>query len=38
MDAIEKVLTDGKIKTPDMGGKNTTSEMGIAIIEKLQNK
>lgn len=35
MEAIEKVLVEGKIRTPDIGGKNSTSDMGDAIIEQL---
>ncbi|NLZ53441.1 MAG: tartrate dehydrogenase [Thermoanaerobacteraceae bacterium] len=33
--AIEKVLVEGKVRTPDIGGKSTTSEMGSAIMEQL---
>jgi 3-isopropylmalate dehydrogenase len=31
--AVEFVLAEGKIRTPDLGGKNTTREMGEAIAE-----
>jgi tartrate dehydrogenase/decarboxylase / D-malate dehydrogenase len=31
VDAIEQVLRDSDVKTPDMGGKATTSELGEAI-------
>jgi tartrate dehydrogenase/decarboxylase/D-malate dehydrogenase len=31
-DAAAKVLADGKVKTPDLGGKNTTTEMGDAVL------
>jgi len=34
-DAVEKVLSEGKIKTYDLGGKATTRDMGDAIIEKI---
>jgi tartrate dehydrogenase/decarboxylase/D-malate dehydrogenase len=31
-DAVAKVLAEGKVKTPDLGGKNTTTEMGDAVV------
>ena len=34
--AIEEVLGEGKIRTKDIGGNSTTSEMGDAIVEKLK--
>ncbi|CAH1404337.1 unnamed protein product [Nezara viridula] len=34
--AIAKVLTDGKVKTKDVGGQSTTSEYTYAIINNLQ--
>lgn len=30
--AVAKVLAEGKVKTPDLGGKNTTTEMGDAVL------
>lgn len=36
VDAIEKVLKQGKVKTKDLGGKNTTSDMGDAVVAKIQ--
>ena len=36
--AIEDVLGEGKIRTRDLGGSSTTSEMGDAIVEKLKEK
>ena len=33
--AAAKVLADGKVKTPDLGGKNTTTEMGDAVFAAL---
>jgi tartrate dehydrogenase/decarboxylase/D-malate dehydrogenase len=33
--AVGKVLAEGKIKTPDLGGTNTTTEMGSAVVEAL---
>ena len=33
--ATEAVLAEGKCKTPDLGGRNTTREMGDAILEKV---
>ena len=32
--AIKKVIADGKIRTKDMGGSNTTSEVGEAIVKE----
>jgi tartrate dehydrogenase/decarboxylase/D-malate dehydrogenase len=34
-DAVAKVLREGKVKTPDLGGKSTTSEMGDAVVVAL---
>jgi isocitrate/isopropylmalate dehydrogenase len=34
-EAVSKVLAEGKIKTPDLGGKNTTTEMGSAVVAAL---
>jgi tartrate dehydrogenase/decarboxylase/D-malate dehydrogenase len=31
-DAVAKVLRDGKVKTPDLGGKSTTTDMGDAVV------
>jgi len=36
--AIEEVLKEGKVKTKDLGGENTTSDMGDAIVEKLKSE
>ena len=33
--AIESVLKEGKVKTKDLGGKNTCSDMGNAVVKKL---
>lgn len=33
--AVEKVLSEGKVKTYDLGGDATTKDMGNAIIEKV---
>ena len=33
--AIEKVVAETKLRTPDLGGKTRTSEMGKAIAEAL---
>ena len=33
--AIETVIRDSDVKTPDMGGKATTSELGQAILDAL---
>jgi tartrate dehydrogenase/decarboxylase/D-malate dehydrogenase len=29
--AVSKVLGEGKVKTPDLGGKDTTTQMGDAV-------
>jgi 3-isopropylmalate dehydrogenase len=34
--AIEEVVKEGKVKTKDMGGTNTTSEMGDAVAKKVE--
>jgi tartrate dehydrogenase/decarboxylase/D-malate dehydrogenase len=31
-DAVSKVLAEGKVKTADLGGKSTTSDMGKAVV------
>lgn len=33
--AIEKVCAEGMVRTPDMGGRNSTSEMGEAVAAKI---
>jgi tartrate dehydrogenase/decarboxylase/D-malate dehydrogenase len=35
IDSIEDVLEEGEIRTPDLGGKATTIEVGDAIVEQL---
>ena len=32
-DAVAKVLAEGKVKTPDLGGTGTTTQMGDAVVE-----
>ncbi len=34
-DAVAKVIAEGKVRTYDMGGTNTTSEMAKAVAGKL---
>ena len=34
--AIEDVLKEGKVRTKDLGGSATTSDMGDAIVERLK--
>lgn len=36
VDAIEQVLQEGKILTPDLGGSSTTEDVGSAIADKVQ--
>jgi len=38
LDAIEAVLEDGLIRTPDLGGDSPTSMVGDAIVEKLNER
>jgi isocitrate/isopropylmalate dehydrogenase len=33
--AVEKVLQEGRVRTPDLGGQATTTEMAEAIIAAL---
>jgi tartrate dehydrogenase/decarboxylase/D-malate dehydrogenase len=33
--AVRAVLADGRVRTPDLGGKSTTSEMAAAVRERL---
>jgi tartrate dehydrogenase/decarboxylase/D-malate dehydrogenase len=33
--AVAAVLADGKVRTPDLGGKSSTEEVGTAVLEKL---
>ncbi|MDR0912722.1 MAG: NAD-dependent isocitrate dehydrogenase [Methanobrevibacter sp.] len=35
--SVENILKQGKIKTPDLGGKNTTKEMTEAIINEINS-
>ena len=35
LDAIEFVLSEGKVKTPDLGGNSSTQEMGDAVVSYL---
>lgn len=36
--AIEDVLVEGQVRTRDIGGSSTTTEMGEAIRQKLQQR
>jgi tartrate dehydrogenase/decarboxylase/D-malate dehydrogenase len=33
--AVAAVLAEGKVRTPDLGGRNSTEEVGAAVLEKL---
>lgn len=35
--AIEETLAEGKVRTPDIGGKSSTEELGVAIAEAIKN-
>ncbi len=35
VNAIQEILSEGKVKTKDLGGQNTCSEMGDAVAEKV---
>jgi 3-isopropylmalate dehydrogenase len=37
-EAVERVLEEGKIKTPDIGGASSTSQVGDAIVQNLPKK
>ncbi|WP_243291798.1 tartrate dehydrogenase [Bacillus sp. FJAT-47783] len=37
VESIEQVLTKNEVRTPDLGGTSTTSEMGFAICEAVQD-
>jgi tartrate dehydrogenase/decarboxylase / D-malate dehydrogenase len=34
--AVAAVLAEGKVRTPDLGGSSSTSEVGRAVLEKLK--
>ncbi|GAX90185.1 tartrate dehydrogenase [Effusibacillus lacus] len=38
LDGIEEVLVEGVVRTPDIGGRATTSEMGDAIVNSIMRK
>ena len=33
--AVADVLAEGRVRTPDLGGKSTTAEVGAAVLERL---
>jgi tartrate dehydrogenase/decarboxylase/D-malate dehydrogenase len=33
--AVAAVLAEGEVRTPDLGGKSSTEEVGTAVLEKL---
>lgn len=36
-EAVESVIDEGKVKTPDLGGNNSTQDLGDAVVEKILN-
>jgi tartrate dehydrogenase/decarboxylase/D-malate dehydrogenase len=38
LDSIEDVLEDGTVRTPDLGGSNSTTDMADAIIDQLRSR
>jgi tartrate dehydrogenase/decarboxylase / D-malate dehydrogenase len=36
LEAIEDLLSEGRIRTPDLGGSSTTVEVGNGIVEKMR--
>jgi tartrate dehydrogenase/decarboxylase/D-malate dehydrogenase len=36
LEAIEEVLAEGKVLTPDLGGKASTAEVGGELVRKLK--
>ncbi|HEY4960072.1 MAG TPA: isocitrate/isopropylmalate family dehydrogenase, partial [Terriglobales bacterium] len=36
--AVESVIAEGKVRTPDLGGKSTTRQMGQAVIAALRRR
>ncbi|MCK9912018.1 isocitrate/isopropylmalate family dehydrogenase, partial [Microbacteriaceae bacterium K1510] len=36
--SIESVLEQGKVRTPDIGGRASTHEMGQAILQQLEQR
>ena len=34
--AVDLVLSEGKVRTPDLGGSSTTQQVGDAIVEKIK--
>jgi tartrate dehydrogenase/decarboxylase/D-malate dehydrogenase len=34
-EAVADVLAEGRVRTPDLGGKSTTAEVGAAVLERL---
>jgi isocitrate/isopropylmalate dehydrogenase len=33
--AVAAVLEEGKVRTPDLGGKSSTEEVAVAVLEKI---
>ena len=33
--AVAAVLAEGKVRTPDLGGKSSTEEVAAAVLEKI---
>jgi len=37
MNALQSVTSEGRVRTPDLGGKNTTEEFAAALLERIES-